>query len=98
MSGGSLNYAYRDMEDIAIKLCDGTNPLHKAFGRHLHLVAKALHDVEWALSGDYGDNQEIKAIEKVLQSDVNKIMLNEMIIQAKDLIPALQQAVEQAKS
>jgi hypothetical protein len=98
MSGGHFNYAYRDMEDIAMKLCNEPNPLHKAFGRHLHLVAKALHDVEWVLSGDYGDDQEIKAIEKVLQSDMNKIMLGEMIIQAKELIPALQQAIENAKS
>ncbi len=98
MSGGHFNYAYRDMEDIAMKLCNEPNPMYKAFGRHLHLVAKALHDVEWALSGDYGNEQENEAIEKVLKNTVNNIILSEMIIQAKELIPALQQAIEQAKS
>jgi len=66
MSGGSYNYAYRHVEDMALALSRKKSPLHNAFGRHLLLVAKAMHDIEWVDSGDYGEGREFKAIEIAL--------------------------------
>jgi hypothetical protein len=63
MSGGSLNYLYA-------KLLNAEFPVHtperRAFRKHLALVAKALHDIEWVDSGDYTDGDENEAIRACL--------------------------------
>ena len=64
MSGGSLDYAYEKVNNAvdAIRRHAET-PLHYAFAKHLEKVSAALHDLEWTLSGDYGEGREIPAIE-----------------------------------
>lgn len=56
MSGGSLNYVYRKVEEVAdmIREEEKSTTLHKAFAAHLDLVAKALRSLEWEQSGDSG--------------------------------------------
>lgn len=67
MSGGSLNYAYSRIEDAAREVMSlAETPLHRAFGAHLLKVAKALHDLEWVLSCDYGPGHEVEAIKAVI--------------------------------
>lgn len=59
-----MNYLYSKLE------YDGTfdinTPERRAFKEHLALVAKALHDIEWVDSGDYGPGDENKAIRACL--------------------------------
>jgi len=64
MSGGSMNYLYSKLEYDATFRED--TPERKAFAKHLRLVAKALHDIEWVDSGDYGKGQESEAIRACL--------------------------------
>jgi len=72
MSGGSLDYIYHKVEDVASQLQNKDNtPLQRAFAEHLFKVAKALHDVEWVLSGDYGNGADEKSIKAVLGEDSN---------------------------
>ena len=53
MSGGSLDYVCYGVEDAAVKVMNAsTSPLHMAFAQHLTKVGKALHAMEWMLSGD----------------------------------------------
>lgn len=67
MSGGSLNYMYSHIEDLADSIAlRSRKPLHKAFALHLQKVAKAAHDLEWTLSGDYGEGDELEAIRAVI--------------------------------
>jgi hypothetical protein len=66
MSGGSYNYAYVQVEDMGRTLRKSPDPLRRAFGEHLVRVAKAMHDVEWVDSGDYGDGDEVGAIREVV--------------------------------
>ena len=67
MSGGSLNYAYSQVENAAYELMRrGETNLHKAFAVHLMKCAKALHDVEWVLSSDYSHGDEVEAIRAVI--------------------------------
>lgn len=61
MSGGSYDYAFRHVEDF----CDSlhvTTPEREAFRRHLRLIAKAMHAVEWVDSCDYVKGDETEAI------------------------------------
>lgn len=70
MSGGSYDYAFRAVRDMAETLESRTaNPLRLAFARHLHLVSQAMHDIEWVDSCDYGKGQEDAAIRAVIAPD-----------------------------
>lgn len=66
MSGGSMNYLYSRIEMDATFAQD--TPLRKAFAEHLDLVCKALHDIEWVDSADYGPGDEDEAIRACLQN------------------------------
>jgi hypothetical protein len=65
MSGGSMNYLYSRLE------CDANfkrdTPERKAFAKQLALIIKALHDIEWVDSHDYGPGDENEAILACLQ-------------------------------
>lgn len=67
MSGGSLDYVCYKVsqaaDDVEVR---AENDLHRAFAVHLRKVAKALHDLEWVWSSDYGEGDEVDAIMDVL--------------------------------
>ena len=95
MSGGSLDYVYGRVEEANADLCrHDLTQTQKAFARHLVKVAKALHDIEWVLSGDYGDGDDTKAImECIGKSDI----IDTAIENAEKAMMELQKAVEIAK-
>lgn len=67
MSGGILNHDYHRIADMADKIRDlSSDPLHQRFADHLDQVAKAAHDLEWVLSGDYSSGAEVGAITAAL--------------------------------
>jgi hypothetical protein len=66
MSGGSMNYLYSYLLNNATFHTD--TPQRKAFMEHLKLVAKALHDIEWVDSWDYGPGCEDEAIEACIKN------------------------------
>ncbi len=90
MSGGSMDYFYSRVEDVAgsIRL---TTPLRRAFRSHLCLVAQALHDIEWVDSSDYGPGDEDAAIDKCLAKGAE---LNAMIALMKETIAESQVVLE----
>ena len=63
MSGGSYDYFYYKIQEFADQLVIRNNPQRMLFKQLLELVAKAAHDIEWVDSGDYGENDENKAID-----------------------------------
>lgn len=66
MSGGSLDYLYERVENVA-RHCIGSDlPERRAFGRHLVKVAEALHAIEWVDSGDWGPPRDSDAIRAVI--------------------------------
>jgi hypothetical protein len=65
MSGGSYDYAYGHLENFFIEEFEknlNDDPLRIAFLAHIKNVARAMHDIEWVDSGDYGKNGDHKAI------------------------------------
>ena len=73
MSGGSLDYVYMSVEQVAdtlgydMKEDDRlATELHSEFVKHLYLVSSALRSIEWMLSGDTIPGDEIESIKKVL--------------------------------
>jgi hypothetical protein len=61
-----MNYLYEMVREEAGTLSQSKNPTRAAFGRHLLLVADALHDVEWVDSCDYGNGDDEEAMRKAL--------------------------------
>ena len=71
MSGGSLDYVCYKLDD-AIEVIErrATTVLQIAFAAHLKDVSKALHDLEWVFSGDYGDGDDVEALRKVVNKEM----------------------------
>jgi hypothetical protein len=93
MSGGSMNYLYSKIEYEATFLQN--TPERRAFAKHLHLVAKALHDIEWVDSGDYSKGGVPKAIRACLNDGA---ILAEAIDAAKEAYEELGAAIAKAES
>lgn len=95
MSGGSLNYAYHKVEDIADMVeRQAKTALHKAFAKHLRNISTALHDLEWVLSYDYSEGSEIEALEKVVPKE---IFLQSSIEEAQEAVQKVQDILSEIK-
>lgn len=67
MSGGSYDYAFGKIDDLAENIQNKNNKGRIAFKKLLKLVAKACHDIEWVDSSDMGDGDENEAIMNVFE-------------------------------
>jgi len=76
MSGGSLDYMYLKVEDVAGQIKErAENGLQQAFAEYLFDVAKALHDLEWHYSRDT-INPEPDSVKKLISNDQVLQVLN----------------------
>jgi len=91
MSGGSMNYLYSRLEYAEFT---ADTPERRAFARHLKLVAKALHDIEWVDSGDFGPGDENEAIRACLG---DAVMLATVLEMAKEAVATLQSEIDKAE-
>jgi len=97
MSGGSYNYAYRKIADLADDIRP-TSLLRKAFKSHLRKVAEACHDIELVDSHDARPGDEDEAIRKCLGKDGPKLMLSEAVAEAVLVKAELDAAIDIAYS
>jgi len=95
MSGGSYDYVYGKIEDLAGEIST-TTPLRKAFKTHLRKVAKACHDIEWVDSSDWGPGDEDDAIRACLGKDGPALMLAEAVAEAVRVKAELDAAIDTA--
>lgn len=70
-----------------------TTPERRAFSKHVALVAKALHDIEWVDSGDYGEGHESAAIRACLSKSAT---LEAAVEAAHEAMAALKAEIERA--
>lgn len=85
MSGGSLDYVFRKVEDAADSITHSSgcqSPRHKAFAKHLRLVARALKDVEWVLSGDSSTGDDHAAIDAITTPGEHAVAAREALERA----------------
>lgn len=68
MSGGSMDYLYRRIEDAEFDL---TTPERIAFKQHLNLVAEACKAIEWVDSCDNSEGSETEVIAKCINIKSN---------------------------
>jgi hypothetical protein len=96
MSGGSYNYEFERIEELA-KEIRAINPLRKAFKTHLTKVAKACRDIEWVDSSDSSVGDEDAAIRDCLGKDTNTLILKELLAEAKSIYGDLGKAIADAQ-
>lgn len=97
MSGGSYEYAYHRIEELAADI-RATTALRKAFKAHLVKVAKACHDIEWVDSCDYSPGDEDDAIRACLGEATDALVLAEVLAEAKKIHGDLGEAISIANA
>ena len=97
MSGGSYDYAYGKIEDLAGEIRP-TTPLRKAFKTHLRKVAKACNDIEWVDSCDCLPGDEDEAIRACLGKDGPALVLAEAVAEAVRVKAELDAAIDTANA
>ncbi len=91
MSGGSYDYAYLKVDDMAHNLRQlATDPLRRAFHDHLLLVSQAMRAVEWVDSHDWGKGEEAGPVRAVLAPGAE---LAAAITMAKETLAMLEHAI-----
>ena len=90
MSGGSWDYFYSKCEDAANNLEAEASPLRRAFGAHMQLVAKAMHDIEWVDSCDMGRGDDRKAMQAVLGDAADIREIEVLLSDGRKVIDALE--------
>lgn len=91
MSGGSWEYFYSRLEDVAQRLRGCECPYRKALGAKLQLAADALHDIEWVDSCDYGKGDDIKRLKLALGEDHKSLAYQELRNDAIEMIKKLEE-------
>jgi hypothetical protein len=95
MSGGSYDYAYSKVQDMAHSLSRReTNPLRAAFSAHLLKVAEAMHAIEWVDSCDWGKGEDEPKIRECLAQGAELASAIKMAERAEE---TLRRAIEAAK-
>ncbi len=94
MSGGSMEYLYRQVEDANFQL---SSPDRIAMKKYLIKVARALKAIEWNDSGD-GDDEETKLIRKCIgDNSILASTIEEAEIVRDQLIEQIQLALSYRK-
>lgn len=66
MSGGSYDYIYSKIEDLADTIRNQEkDPRRASFAKLMKLVGEAMREIEWVDSCDSGPGDEYKSIDKV---------------------------------
>lgn len=92
MSGGSWDYVYFKVEEVAERLQAEKCPHRRVLGDSLKLYAKALHDIEWVDSGDAVKGDEMEAIYRALEHgghSVDVMALGKLKEDAEELIAVM---------
>jgi hypothetical protein len=84
MSGGSMEYLYRRIEDAEFEL---NTHERVAFKEHLNQVAKACKAIEWVDSGDNSEGSENEFITKCINN------LDNVVITKDTLTPLLRRQI-----
>lgn len=97
MSGGSHNYAYHHIEDLASSIAAlPMTPARRAFVALLGRVSKAAYEIEWEDSGDTGRGDSEPHILAALGQDGKALILAEVIKEAKRIRDELDRTIDMA--
>jgi len=89
MSGGSWEYSYARIEEIADRLMEERDVHRRALGHHMALIAEAMHAIEWVDSGDCSSPHDVDAIKAVLVPGLKGKCLELLIADARGVVAEL---------
>ena len=91
MSGGSWDYEYQRIEELADSLRQQQCPYRRAMAERVRLLAQAMHDIEWVDSCDWSKGEELKAIKAFLGEDHRQRAIEQVVEDGKRVIEKLKQ-------
>lgn len=94
MSGGSWNYFYIQLEEVAERLAIDECPHRKMFAAHLEKCAEAMRSIEWVDSGDYGPGRELEDIAKCFDAEPISDVIKEQLIAHRESVEKLLALIE----
>ena len=89
MSGGSWDYQYCQLQELAQKLSTQADYRRRAMAIKVAQLATAMHDIEWVDSGDYSEDGDIEAIDIFLGADRHRLSIEELERNAKVVLEDL---------
>ena len=90
MSGGSWSYIGRQLRPVSDRLKGELSPLRRALGKHMELVAEAMHQIEWVDSGDSSSPADTNAIKAVFEDLAATKELEEILIETIEALKRLE--------
>lgn len=96
MSGGSYEYAYIRLEDLAEEIKARSNHITERIliSKYLLILSKIMHDVEWYDSADYGEDSW-QDIDKLLLKFSNLSKLDLKKIQKAEKFDLITKLIEE---
>ena len=91
MSGGSWDYEYARLFELADSLKHQKCPYRRAMEEPVRLLAQAMHDIEWVDSHDLGKGEDLKAIKAFLGEDSQSDRNRQVVKEDKQVIEKLKQ-------
>ena len=64
--------------------------MRRAFGVHMQLIAKAMHDIEWVDSSDMGCWEDLEAVREALGADAGIKEMKVLLSDGRKVIDALE--------
>jgi hypothetical protein len=97
MSGGSWDYFYNKLEEVADRLLNEREPERRALGRALRTFSPALHAIEWVDSCDWSKPYDTDAIRVALGEHAAARILHETIAQSIEVSERLKEEIKRAQ-
>lgn len=95
MSGGSWDYLYAKLELASNELLRSKDPLRRAFGEHMCLVAVAMQKIEWVDSCDNSPGDELEAIKVALGLNWKIKTLGELKKDAENIVYQIKELLKE---
>ena len=89
MSGGSWDYQYCQLEELAQKLSTQPDYKRRSMAVKVAQLATAMHDIEWVDSGDYSPGDDVESIDIFLGADRRRLTIEELERNAKEVLKDL---------
>lgn len=98
MSGGSWDYFYHQLDDVADRLASSDSPERRAFGSHLKKCACAMKAIEWVDSCDCVPPHDTNAIRDAIGEGLNGHIIAEAQTMAVETLEVVKESLLKIKA
>jgi PHP family Zn ribbon phosphoesterase len=97
MSGGSWDYVCYKFYDVAERLQRSQCSYRRALGKQVQTIGVAMKAIEWVDSSDCSPPHDTDAIKKALGQNGEKLVLEQLVEDAREIHQRLGEQIERAR-